>query len=574
MTTEPTSLVDVLKWRAKNQPGRLAYRFLTDGEYEEVVITYEELDRQARSTGALLQNSLKAGDRALLLFPPGLDFIVAYFGCLYARVIAVPVYPPHPARIEKSIPAILRIVQDASPATALLTSSLFAVLNSQDSIKEKLNNIKLLVTDSSDIDDWNEKWQEPVIGNNVIAFLQYTSGSTTTPRGVMVSHGNLLHNLGSIEKSFGQSGESHAVIWLPPYHDMGLVGGILQPLYSGYPATLMSHLMFLQRPIRWLQAISRFRATTSGGPNFAYDLCVRKIKPEQRELIDLSSWEVAFNGAEPVYHKTLDQFAEFFASCGFRRDAFLPCYGLAESTLLVSGGPKSRPAIKKHLVNSELEKNKVFISPQGGDDTKTLVGCGQNLSGQKIRIVNAERLAPCQSDEVGEIWVSGSSVVNGYWNRPMESEVTFGAYLRDSGEGPFLRTGDLGFVFDGELYITGRIKNLIIVEGRNYYPHDIERTVEESHPLIRPASCAAFTINNSSVERLIIIVELEPKYIDKAEEIKKAIRTAISFNHDIQVNDIRLSAPGGIPRTTSGKIKHHLCKTNYMAGLLKETVLT
>jgi len=315
MIHPPTSMVDILRWRAKNQPHRLAYRYLTDGEYDEVVLTYEDLDRRARSIGALLQSSASSGDRALLLFPPGLDFIAAFFGCLYAKIIAVPSYPPHPARLERMLPIIRGIAANATPAVALLSTSLFDVIKSQNAIKAEFGNMKLLVTDNNEIDDRAEKWQQPEISGKDIAFLQYTSGSTTTPRGVMLSHNNLLHNLGLIENFFGQSSESHAVIWLPPYHDMGLIGGILQPLYSGYPATLISHMMFLQRPFRWLQAISRFRATTSGGPNFAYELCIRKIKPEQRKLLDLSHWEVAFNGAEQVYHKTLDQFAESLGSC-------------------------------------------------------------------------------------------------------------------------------------------------------------------------------------------------------------------------------------------------------------------
>ena len=573
MPIEPTSLVDILHWRAKNQPGRLAFRFLTDGEYEEAVISYQELDTRARAIGALLQHSVKAGDRALLFFPPGLDFIAAYFGCLYAKVIAVPLCLPNPARFEKNTAAMLRVINDAGPAIALLAHSLFTAINAQEPIKKSFDNIKLLVTDNNEIVDWNEKWKMPKIGKNETAFLQYTSGSTTIPRGVMVSHGNLLHNLEFIEKSFGQSSESHAVIWLPPYHDMGLVGGILQPLFSGYPATLMSPLMFLQRPFRWLHAISRFKATTSGGPNFAYNLCIKKIKPEQKVLLDLSTWEVAFNGAEPVYHKTIDQFSEYFAASGFRHDAFLPCYGLAESTLLVAGGPRSRPPIKKYLVNAELEKNKVLISPECGDNTRTLVSCGNNQSDQKIRIVNTETLRSCLADEIGEIWVSGSSVTSGYWNNTSETLFTFDAFISDSGEGPFLRTGDLGFLNNGELYITGRIKNLIIAEGKNYYSHDIERTVEESHVAIRPASCAAFSVNNSSAEQLIIVVEIEYKHFGNANEIKKAILAAVSINHELKVGDIRLTTAGSIPRTTSGKIKHHLCLANYKAGQFNETVL-
>lgn len=573
MTHPPTSMVDILQWRAKNQPHRLAFRYLTDGENDEVVLTYEDLDRRARSIGALLQSSSVAGDRALLLFPPGLDFIAAYFGCLYAKIIAVPSYPPHPARLERMLPIIRGIAANATPAIALLPFSLFDVIKSQNAIKAEFGNMKLLVTDNNEIDDWAEKWQQPEISGNDIAFLQYTSGSTTLPRGVMVSHNNLLHNLGLIEKFFGQSSESHAVIWLPPYHDMGLIGGILQPLYSGYPATLISHMMFLQRPFRWLQAISRFHATTSGGPNFAYDLCIRKIKPEQRDQLDLSRWEVAFNGAEQVYHKTLDQFADYFAPCGFRRDAFLPCYGLAEATLMVTGGPKTKPPVFQNLINCGLEKNQAIISPKKSEYTRTLVSCGQNKSDQKIMIVNAKTLTPCPADHIGEIWLSGPSVASGYWNKPSETELTFGARLSNSGDGPFLRTGDLGFLNDGELYITGRLKDLIIAEGHNHYANDIEKTVENSHPAIKPAGCAAFSINNAESERLIIIAEIEQKPGVETAEVETAIRKAVAVHHELHVDDIRLTRPGGIPRTTSGKIKHFLCKTNYIAGTNEITLI-
>ena len=573
MAVLPTTLLNILWWRAKHQPHRLAYRYLIDGEYDEVVLTYEGLDERARSIAALLQCSTKVGDRALLLIPPGLDFIAAFFGCLYAKVIAVPIFPPHPSRIEKTAPLISRIAADAKSSVALLTSSLLDGLRSKNAIRDEFGNMKLLVIDTDKVNDWTEKWQQPEIGANDIAFLQYTSGSTTIPRGVVVSHSNLFHNLGLIEKCFGQSSESHAVIWLPPYHDMGLVGGILQPLYSGYPVTLIPHMMFLQRPFRWLQAISRFRATTSGGPNFAYDLCISRIRPEQRELLDLSCWQVAFNGADVVHNKTLDQFADYFAPSGFRREAFLPCYGLAEATLMVFGGPIARPPVTQNLMNLGLERNQAIISPKRSEHTRTLVSCGQNMSDQQVRIVNVETLRPCLEGEVGEIWVSGPSVASGYWDKPLETESTFGGRLSNNNEGPFLRTGDLGFLHEGELYITGRLKNLIISDGKNHYSHDIERTVQGSHPAIFPSGCAVFSINRSGGEDIIVIAEIENKVVVNAEEVINAIRQAVATHHELCVYDIRLTNPGGIPRTTSGKIRHFLCKTNYMAESSKEITL-
>jgi acyl-CoA synthetase (AMP-forming)/AMP-acid ligase II len=522
----------------------------------------------------MLQSTSREGDRALLLYPPGLDFIAAYFACLYARVLAVPVYPPHPARLDKTLSIIQSIVADAGPAVMLLSSSLRDVIMSREEIRAGFANMELLATDKNEAEDWSGQWKLTEIKGKDKAFLQYTSGSTTNPKGVVVSHGNLLHNLELIAKCFGASGESRAVIWLPPYHDMGLIGGILQPLYSGFPVTLIPHMQILQRPYRWLHAISRFKGTISGGPNFAYELCINKIKPEKREQLDLSHWDVAFNGAEPVYHHTLDRFTDYFAPCGFRRRAFLPCYGLAESTLMVTGGPKDKAPLTQNLVNSGLMQDRVIISPEKNDETRTLVSCGQNLSDQKIRIVNVESQDTCPDDKVGEIWISGPSIAMDYWNKPEESMLTFGARLSDSKEGPFLRTGDYGFLHEGELYITGRIKNLIISGGKNHYPQDIERIAESSHPAIRPAGCAVFSINNSESEDIIVVVEVLHKLNVKIDEVKAAIRNAVSTNHGLYVHDIKLTRPGSIPRTTSGKIKHYLCKKEYMNGNLKEIILT
>lgn len=568
-----TSLIDILRWRAENQPDKLSYRFLKDGEYDEVSITYHKLDQRARSIGAMLQASTKAGDRAILLFPAGLDFIAAYFGCLYAKVIAIPAYPPHHARLEKSLPVILRIAADAKPSVALMASSLYDAIVSRNEFRAGFGNMKLLVTDKGELEDWIEKWQQPGIEKDDIAFLQYTSGSTSSPKGVMVTHTNLLHNLGSIEKSMGLTDKSQTVFWLPPYHDMGLIGGILQPLYTGFPVTLMSHLMFLQRPIRWLQAISRFHGTTSGAPNFAYDLCVRKIKPEQREQLDLSTWEVAFNGAEPVSHKTLDKFTDYFAPCGFRREAFSPCYGLAEATLMVVCSPKGRSPIMHNLVKSGLKENRVIFSPKMTEDTQILVGCGKKQGRQKIRIVNLETLKRCLPDEIGEIWVSSPSVASGYWNNPLTTTWVFGAYLSDSEEGPFLRTGDRGFLDKGELYITGRLKNLIIIDGKNFYPHDIEKTVEQAHPGILPNGCAVFSIQDPGNEGVVVVAEIQHRFFVNSAEVIKAIRASVAENHGLAIFDIKLTQAGSISRTTSGKIRHFLCKNNYLAGTFNEMTL-
>ena len=537
-------------------------------------IDYNLLDKRARAIGARLQASNRPGDRALLLLPPGLDFIATFLGCLYAKIIAIPAIPPHHLRVEKKLPFILGIMADSQPSVVLLNSRLHHAIETSNAIKAQLYTMDLVSVDKIELNDWSEKWRQTKILADDVAFLQYTSGSTTAPRGVMVSHSNLFYNMGLIEKCYEVSAEDHGVIWLPPYHDMGLIGGLLQPLYSGILVTFMSHLSFLQRPLRWLQAISKFKATHSGGPNFAYDLCVKKIKPEQRELIDLSSWKVAFNGAEPVYHKTLDEFSNYFAPCGFRPEVFLPCYGLAESTLMVTGGLTTTAPRKIKLTKSGIERNRVIISESSGQDTTTLVSCGQNmLQNQKIIIVNTETLKPSQPNEIGEIWISGPCVTNGYWKKPEETRKTFNAKLSDTGEGPFLRSGDLGFILDGELFITGRIKNLIISDGKNHYPHDIEKTILNAHKAIWPGGCAVFSISSSGYERIIAVVEVKQKLIEKPEELEKAIRYAVSVDHGLNVDEIVMTNLGSIPRTTSGKIKHFLLRKHYLSGVLKEIEL-
>jgi len=570
MTAPPATLVDILRWRAANQPGQIAFRFLTDGENEEVLITYAELDQNARFIAARLQSVSKPGERAFLLFPPGPDFITAFFGCLYAGVIAIPVYPPHPVRPEKSFSIIYRIAADAQPTLALLPGALHASLFSGKPVAKEWSAIRFIITDEAVNDQSAEQWSAPELSPADIAFLQYTSGSTSIPKGVIVRHGNLLHNLEGIHGSFGLTKESHCMVWLPPYHDMGLIGGILQPVYSGVPITLMPHMLFLQRPLRWLQAISHYGVTVSGGPNFAYDLCIRKIKPEQREQLDLGSWQVAFNGAEPVSAETMERFAEYFAPCGFRKESLFPCYGLAEATLLVAGGPRHGVPATKNLLNEAIVKNKVQSVSEPGDDTVTLVSCGEAISQHSIKIVNPETGIPCAVNEIGEIWFSGPSVAGGYWNKPAETTTTFEARLTGTGEGPFMRTGDLGFIQEGELYVTGRLKNLIICEGKNHYPHDIERTVEASHPMIQAGRSAVFSIPKPGSEEVIVLVELEHLPGDRTEEILHAIRGAVSGYHGIAVQDIRLLKPGGIARTTSGKIRHFLCRENYLAGTLNK----
>ena len=561
-----STLVELLRYRAFHQPDQLAYTFLLDGETETVRLSYGELDQQARAIAAKLQSLGVTGSRALLLYPPGLEFIAAFFGCLYAGVVAVPAYPP---RRNQNISRLQAIVSDAQAAVALTTTSELTNIERRFAQNRELAALRWLVTDKI-ASNLASDWQEPTVSRDTLAFLQYTSGSTGTPKGVMVSHGNLLHNSALIHKCFEHTPNSQGVIWLPLYHDMGLIGGVLQPLYGGFPVALMSPIDFLQKPFRWLQAISRYKSTTSGGPNFAYDLCVRKITSEQRSCLDLSSWEVAFTGAEPIRAQTLEQFAATFEPCGFRAEAFLPCYGMAETTLIVSGGLKTALPVVRQIHGAALEGNQVVASASQQEGTRPIVGCGQSLLEQKIVIVDPESLTPCSTDKVGEIWVSGPSVAHGYWNRPEETKQAFYAYLADTGEGRFLRTGDLGFLQNGELFITGRIKDVIIIRGQNHYPQDIELTVEKSHPALRPGCGAAFTVEVKGSERLVVVQEVERSYLGKLDvnEVVGNIRASVAAEHALQVYATVLVKTGSIPKTSSGKIQRHACRAGFLAGSL------
>ncbi|HBB32532.1 MAG TPA: AMP-dependent synthetase [Cyanobacteria bacterium UBA8803] len=564
---EVSTLVDLLSYRAQNQPDQMAYTFL-DGETETDRITYKELDRQARAIASQLQSVNAPGSRALLLYPTGLEFIAAFFGCLYAGVVAVPAYP---LRRNQNMSRLEAIATSAQATVALTTTPLLTYIESRLTEEPALGQLRWLTTDNINIaSSQTEAWHQSDVSSDTLAFLQYTSGSTGTPKGVMVSHGNLLHNSALIHQSFADTPNSRGVSWLPPYHDMGLIGGVLQPLYVGAPMVLMSAVMFMQKPLRWLQAISHYKATTSGGPNFAYDLCIRKITPEQRASLDLSSWEVAFTGAEPVRAETLEQFAAIFADCGFRREAFHPCYGMAETTLIVSGGLRNAPPVIQQVDGAALERNQVVAATDKPEIIRTLIGCGQSLLDQKIVIVDPESLTSCPANQVGEIWVSGASVAQGYWDRPEETQQTFHAYLADTGEGPFLRTGDLGFLQNGELFITGRIKDVIIIRGQNHYPQDIELTVEKSHPGLRVGCGAAFAVEVKGQERLVIVQEVDRSYLRKlnVDEVVESITKAVAAEHALQVYATVLVKTGSIPKTSSGKIQRHACRSGFLSGSL------
>ena len=560
-----SNLVELLRFRAQYQPDKTAYIFLQDGETASSKLTYQELDYQARAIASRLQSLYTKGSRALLLYQPGLDFIAAFFGCLYAGVVAVPAYPP---RHNQNISRLQAIVTDAKAMVALTTASLLNDTESRFAQNAEFNKLHWIATDRI-ASTWVESWQETQLSSHTLAFLQYTSGSTGTPKGVMVNHGNLMHNSASIQKCFADTPDSQGLSWLPPYHDMGLIGGILQPMYIGVPMILMSPVEFIQKPFRWLQAISHFKATTSGGPNFAYDLCIRKITPKQRATLDLSSWEVAFTGAEPIRPQTLEQFARTFADCGFRREAFLPCYGMAETTLIVSGSVKTQAPTVCSVDVTALEQNRVVTVNSDRNESRTVISCGQGID-QKVLIVDPESLTQCPANKVGEIWISGANVAQGYWNRPEETNQTFHAYLADTGEGPFLRTGDLGFLHDGEIFITGRIKDVIIIRGQNHYPQDIELTVEKSHPALRKNCGAAFAVEVKNTEQLAIVQEVERNYLRKLniKEVVDSIKQAVAAEHGLQVYATVLIKTGSIPKTSSGKIQRHACRSGFLTGSL------
>jgi amino acid adenylation domain-containing protein len=560
---EACSPVAVLRARAAQQPNTLAYTFLLDGETEEAHLTYADLDRRARTIGASLRSLGESGKRALLLYPPGLDYIAALFGCFYAGVIAIPLYPPH---LNRHLLRVQSVLKDAQATVALTDARSLTRLRSLLSQLPELRSMQWLATDMLSSEIENERDEREPDGDSV-AMLQYTSGSTGQPRGVMLSHRNLTHNSALLARAFDYSSNSRCVSWLPMYHDMGLIGGVLQPLYGGFPCVLMSPASFLQRPFRWLKAISSYRATISGGPNFAYDLCVRRITSEQRASLDLSSWSVAFNGAEPIRQETLERFAKNFEPCGFRPKAFYPCYGLAEATLIVSGRLKSDPPVVKLVDAGLLESRCAVDAVAGGEKARQLVGSGQTLADERVIVVNPETLTECGPDEVGEIWVSSRSVALGYWNRPDETTHTFRAHL-STGDGPFLRTGDLGFIKDGELFITGRLKDLIIIRGRNHYPQDIEFAVERSDPALRPAAGAAFSVDVDGEERLVIVHEVERRSQGDLSEIINRIRQVVTENHELQTYAVMLIGAGRIPKTSSGKIQRHACRDGFLTGNL------
>ena len=542
------NLIDLLRDRAVAQPDSTAFTFLDGGEREGASLTWAAIDFRSRALAAAIQARVLPGDRVLVMLAPGVDFVPAFFGVLYAGAVAIPAYPPAGARADRTSARLRGMVIDADVALAI-------------SSKANMSRVSMLVPELAavpwiDVDSIDESvadaWRVPACAGDSLALLQYTSGSTAEPRGVMVSHANLLHNLAQSAALARHDRNSVSVSWLPVSHDMGLIDGVLQPVFSGYPAYLMAPAAFLQRPARWLQAISRYGATHSGGPNFAYDLCARRIPENERDALDLSTWRIAFNGSEPVRRTTLETFHRRFAGCGFCWEAFRPAYGLAESTLLVTSSAHGDPP---RFADFDLGQS--------------LVACGTVNCTPRIRIVDPATHRLLRDGAAGEIWVSSASVAQGYWNRPRESAATFRAFINGTEDGPYLRTGDLGRIADDRLYVTGRIKDLMIVRGVKHHPHDLEATAAGAHPLVRAGCCAAFAIEEAGEERIAIVAEVEPRRAVTDNEIERAIHAilrAVVDLHQVTPAHIWLVTAGTLPKTTSGKLQRFLCRDGFASG--------
>jgi acyl-CoA synthetase (AMP-forming)/AMP-acid ligase II len=579
MSAAHKTLVELLRARSAEQGGDVAFTFLVDGEHEGPRCTFAELDAGARAVAsALRERGVRPGDRALLLYPPGLEFIPAFFGCLYSGVIAVPAYPPQPSQASRTLPRLLSIVADADVAIVLANSNVVDAAARMMGEAPGLGSIPWLATDTVS-DGRAEDWREVAIASDDLAFLQYTSGSTASPRGVMVSHANLLHNLAYASHAADRDRSTRSVSWLPVIHDMGLIEGVLGPVFGGYAAYLMAPASFLHRPIRWLRAITRYRASTSGGPNFAYDLCVRKITEAQRAELDLSSWRAAYNGAEPIRAETLEAFHARFKDVGFRWRSFYPVYGLAESTLLVSTGDRDYEPVIRDVSSDALTRGHLKPARPRGSATRPLVSSGPVSFGTRVVVVDPSTRQQCSDGRVGEIWVESPSVAGGYWRRDGESRETFHAHLA-GGDGPFLRTGDLGALHDGELFVTGRLKDVLIVRGFKHYPQDLEHTAERQHAAIRPGCSAAFSIDGDDDEAVVIALEVDrrqvPQLDDPAERdgflasLIDRVRVAVVEHHGIVLSAVSVLSHGAMPKTSSGKLRRRACRDAFRDGSLDE----
>jgi acyl-CoA synthetase (AMP-forming)/AMP-acid ligase II/acyl carrier protein len=553
-----------LRRRAAAEPDRLALAFISDDLAVRESWTFGELDRRARSVAAFLHGRGARGARVVLAYPTCLDFLGAFYGCLYAGAVAVPAVLPQAHGTGKRLELIV-----ADSGARLLLTSAKSVANIERHLSGSGEPAGVAVQATDELADHSDAWHEAPCAPLDLAFLQYTSGSTRSPAGVMVSHGNLSANLRALHRAIGSSPDSVGISWLPLFHDMGLVAGALEPTWSGYPVYLMTPASFVQSPLRWLRAFTQFRGTVGGGPNFAYQACVEAARTQGIEGLDLSSWDLAWNGAEPVRASTIAEFSATFAGAGFRPERLAPSFGLAEATLLVTskGGPVL-PTLR--LVDEmALRSDRVALCEEGEPQGKRLVGSGRPALGTEVRIVDPSALAEAPAGTVGEIWVRSDSVGQGYWGKPDDSAGVFRAHTA-AGEGPFLRTGDLGFLLEGELFVTGRRKDIIVIRGVNYYPQDIERTVETSHPALSQGSCAVLGVEEGDTVRVVAVQELRRsqwRTVDP-DEVVLAIRREVAREHQVALNRIVLLKPFGLPKTSSGKVQRSACRVALGEGAL------
>ncbi|MBX7432660.1 AMP-binding protein [Mycobacterium sp. Y57] len=538
---------------AEERPNECVLSFLDAQLRVADSLTYRELDHRARAIGAVLLERGLSGAQVVLSYPAGLDFATAFCGCLYAGAVAVPAPLPRRSRADQRMAGILA---DSDARCILTDAEHTAELGQQASAAA--GTIDVVATDMiAPLPDGGETGLDA----DRLAFLQYTSGSTRSPLGVMVRHGDLAANLDSLREVLAPDRESVGVSWLPSFHDMGLIAGLLLPVWLGYPAFLMAPTTFIKNPMSWLQSISRHRGTHSGGPNFAYQACIDAVCDTQLDGLDLSSWKVAWNGAEPIRPETVDLFRARFAATGFRPQSIAPGYGLAEATLVVSGSDGTNHAVELAVDESELRVGQVRPRDPGDPGVKRLSGSGRPPSGVEVRIVRPDARRVIDENSLGEIWVRSSSVAQGYWCKPQDTAEFFDAYLA-TGEGPYLRTGDLGFLRDGELFVIGRLKDTIVIRGVNYFPHDVEGCVDHSHPALQRDAGAVFDDEASGRTSVVAVQEIRRDALGAIDpdEAVEAIRRAVAREHQLALQRVVLLLPGGIPKTSSGKIQRSLCR--------------